>query len=140
MAREINSPDEIFRRLIFIIYIFCWTGMAVTCTIGLLQHKTGLLIAAIFLLGASLLLKSYGEQYLDFRRLVKSFPTGNRIDEIPMELRKEVEELFKRFNVSADWQVRQEIRLQLATLVKKEALLLEVYEDKISAVHAGLLQ
>jgi hypothetical protein len=140
MAREINSPDEIFRRIVFIVYICGWTGMIITVTIGLLQHKAGLLAVAFLLLGASLVLKFYGEQHLDFQRLVKSFPTGSRIDEIPMELRRQVEGLFERFNATTDWQVRQEIRLQLATLVKKEALLLEVYEDKIGAVHAGLLR
>jgi hypothetical protein len=138
MAREINSPDEILRRVFFIVYIFSWTGMVVTGTIGFLQHKTGLLSVAILLLGVSFALKYYGERYLDFKRLVKSFPTGNRIDEIPLELRKELENLFKRFNCTTDWQERQEIRMQLAALVKKEALLLEVYGDKISAIHAGL--
>ena len=140
MAREINPPDEILRRVIFVVYLLCWTGMVITATIGLLQHRLGLLSAAVLLLGASLFLKVYGERYFEFHRLAKSFPTGNRIDEIPQELRKEVESLFKRFNSSADWQERQEIRLQLAALVKKEALLLEVYEDKISAVHAGVLR
>jgi len=140
MAREINPPDEILRRVIFVVYLLCWTGMVITATIGFLQHRSGLLSAAVLLLGVSLLLKVYGERYFEFHRLAKSFPTGNRIDEISPQLRKEVESLFKRFNSSADWQERQEIRLQLAALVKKEALLLEVYEDKISAVHAGLLR
>ena len=140
MAREINTPDEILRRLVFVVYLLCWTGMVITATIGLLQHRLGLLSAAVLLLGVSLFLKIYGERYFEFHRLVKSFPTGNRIDEISPQLRKEVESLCKRFNSSADWQERQEIRLQLAALVKKEALLLEVYEDKISAVHAGLLR
>ena len=138
MAREINTPDEILRRLIFVVYLLCWTGMVITATIGLLQHRFVLLSAAVLLLGVSLFLKIYGERYFEFHRLVKSFPTGNRIDEIPMELRKELEDLFKRFNNTSDWQERKEIRLQLAALVEKETLLLEVYEDKISAIHAGL--
>ena len=138
MAREMNTPDEILRRVIFVVYLLCWTGMLITATIGLLQHRLGLLSAAVLLLGVSLFLKVYGQRYFQFHRLAKSFPTGNRIDEIPMELRKEVEDSFKRFNSTSDWQERQEIRLQLAALVEKEALLLEVYEDKISAIHAGL--
>ncbi|MBE9520526.1 MAG: hypothetical protein IME97_05295 [Proteobacteria bacterium] len=140
MAREINPPDEILRRVIFVVYLLCWTGMVITATIGLLQHRLGLLIAAVLLLGASLFLKVYGERYFEFHRLAKSFPTGTGIDEIPQELRKEVESLFKRFSSSTDWQERQEIRLKLAALVEKEALLLEVYEDKISVVHASLLR
>jgi hypothetical protein len=138
MAREINTPDEILRRVIFVVYLLCWTGIVITATIGLLQHRLGLLSAAVLLLGASLFLKICGERYFEFHRLVKSFPTGNRRDEIPMELRKELEDLFKRFNNTSDWQERQEIRLLLAALVEKEALLLEVYKDKISAIHAGL--
>ena len=138
MARELNSTDEVCRRLVFVVYIFCWTGIVITGTIGLLQHRAGLVSAAVLLLAASLVLKYCGEKYLDFQRLAKSFPTGNRIDEIPMELRKEVEYLFKRFNSTSDWQERQEIRLRLAVLVKKEALLLEVYEEKLSVIHAGL--
>jgi hypothetical protein len=106
MAREINPPDEILRRVIFVVYLLCWTGMAITATIGLLQHRFGLLSAAVLLLGASLFLKVYGERHFEFHRLAKSFPTGNRIDEIPWELRKEVESLFKRFSSSADWQER----------------------------------
>jgi hypothetical protein len=112
--------------------------MLITATIGLLQHRLGLLSAAVLLLGVSLFLKVYGQRYFEFHRLAQSFPTGNRIDEIPMELRKKVEDFFKRFNSTSDWQERQEIRLQLAALVEKEALLLEVYEDKTSAIHAGL--
>jgi len=140
MGREINPPDEILRRVIFVVYLLCWIGMVITATIGLLQHRLGLLSAAVLLLGASLFLKVYGERYIEFHRLAKSFSTGNRIGEIPRELRKEVESLFKRFNSSTDWQERQEIRLKLAALVEKEALLLEVYEDKISVVHASLLR
>ncbi len=134
MAREINTPDEILRRLVFVVYLLCWTGMVITATIGLLQNRLGLLSAAVLLLGVSLFLKICGERYFEFHRLVKSFPTGSRRDEIPMELRKELEDL----NNTSDWQERQEIRLLLAALVEKEALLVEVYEDKISAIHAGL--
>ena len=93
MAREINTPDEILRRVIFVVYLLCWTGMVITATIGLLQHRLGLLSAAVLLLGVSLFLKIYGERYFEFHRLVKSFPAGKRIDEIPMELRKELEDL-----------------------------------------------
>jgi hypothetical protein len=116
-AREMNSLDEIFRRLVFIAYICGWTGMVVTGTIVLLQHKTGLLAVAILLLGTSLVLKFYGEQHLDFQRLAKSFPTGSRIDEIPMELRKEVDELFKRLNATTDWQVYRKFVCSLQLLL-----------------------
>jgi hypothetical protein len=140
MARELNPPEEIIRRLIFVIYISSWVGFIITGTVGLLQSRTGLLVTAILLLGASILLKSFGERHLEFRRLAKSFPDGSRKDEIPIEIRREVENLFRRFSETTDWQERQEIRLQLSNLVKKESLLLEVYEENIDTVHSSLLR
>lgn len=135
MHRELNTSAEIVRRLIYIIYL---GGMVTAISLGfvaLLQaHKSNLVIAAGLGL-LTLLLKRYGDRYLDFPRLAKSFPCGSPLDEIPDSLQVEFEKLCQEFWAKdVPWTQRQELRGHLAVLVEQEPRLLEVYGDEISAI------
>ena len=139
MEREVNSPGEIFRRIIFVLYIFCWAGLIIIGTIGLLERQVNYLIIAAILFIAGIKMKHFGESRLQFSRLAKSFPAGSRIDEIPQELRDEIEGLFRQYEeTESNWIKRQEIRVRLAAIVSEDSTLLEIYGDKIRAAHANL--
>lgn len=139
MKREINPPAEIVRRLLFVIYLFCWIFTILLGVRGLAQGRADYLAAAGISCLAGLVLKAFGYQSLEFGRLARSFPSGSPQDEIPAPLRKEVEELFREFSANErDWIKRQEMRRRLARLVELYPRLRDAYAGEIATVHASL--
>ncbi len=139
MDREVNPPDEIIRRIFFVLYIFCWVSLIIVGTIGLLEGQENYLIIAAILFIISLKMKHFCESRLHFGRLAKSFPAGSRIDEIPKELQIELEDLFSQYEkTQSNWIKRQEIRVRLAAIISEDPSLMDVYGDRIRAVHANI--
>lgn len=139
MHREFNSPTEIRRRLIFVLFLSCCICTLVMGVIGLVKGRLSLTLLALLSGGCSVLLKQYGEQALEFQRLARSFPFGIPEDELPEDLRLQLETLFEEFHSEKnDWQKRVEIRNRLAKMVKKNPDILNVYPAEIKAVHPKL--
>lgn len=139
MSRELNPPLEIFRRIVFILYLASYTGVFVLGVMGLAKSYPPYLAAAAILGLAVFLIKRFGDRCLDFKRLAGSFPYGNRHEDIPLEIRVEAEQLFTDFNATgSSWQKRQELRKRLAQLVAEQPQLFEAYGRKITAVDPTL--
>ncbi len=139
MHRETNPPEEMFRRLFYVIYLALLAGTALSGTIALAQSRPGYLVVALFLGFLSLRCKHYGKRYLDFDRLFRSFPYGEPADDISPAFRMEIEEIIRESHMQdIGWIVRQELRQRLAELVEKDARLFEIYREEIAAIHPTL--
>ncbi len=133
-SREINPPDEILRRLLYIGYIAAWTTAAVLLLLGLVQGRMAFLGSALLLGLFCLLLKNFGERRLQFKRLARSFPFGDPADELPEEVRIEAEALFQILaHEGLDWQQRHDVRGKLTRLVEESPWLLDLYRAEFEA-------
>lgn len=139
MQRQLNDPTEIRRRLTFVIYISCWVATIIFAVLGLTQGQFSHLVISALLAAAGLMIKQMFGEGFDFKRMARSFPFGTPEDALPDTLRQEVESLFQQFDAEEqNWQKRMELRKELATLVKKNPELLDVYPRKILAVNPKL--
>lgn len=139
MNREINPPDEIIRRIIFIIYLAGWLSAITLSVMGIAQNRFWHVALGLLIGGFNIFLRRFGKRSLEFDRLVKSFPFGSKEDEIPAQLRAEIQNIFQEYqNVGANWTKRQELREKLTELVKQEPLILEAYGNQIYVVHPRL--
>ncbi len=136
MHRELNRPDEIIRRLLFVVYLISWVTTILLAVIGLVNGRFSLLALSIMLFSGCLVFKQYGEHSLQFKRLARSFPFGEPADELPMDLRQRLENLFAEFHATQkDWQKRQELRHELAALLKKNPEISKIYPREIASIH-----
>ncbi len=139
MYREINSADEILRRLLYIVYLGAVAAMFVLGVMGLVQQRLDCLagMAAFALLGV--VLKVYGRKRLEFERLARSFPYG-AVEEDPDEgLRRQVAELLADFGrAKGDWRHRQQLRLQLLTLLEEDPRLWQAFRREIDEAFPAL--
>ncbi|MDH3393950.1 MAG: hypothetical protein OEL66_08080, partial [Desulfobulbaceae bacterium] len=120
MQREINPPDEIVRRLCFVLYIFALVFLFVSSLLGLVQQRYDYLRMA-FLGGAvAVVLRSYGKRHLEFDRLAGSFPYGVEEDALHPELCQEVTDILADASRSGvDWPQRQELRQRLLAILEQ---------------------
>jgi hypothetical protein len=140
MERELNSPGEMIRRIVFIIYLGCWTVTLVFGALAILHFHPQKIMFAIGAIAVCLAIKHAGEQHLDFRRLARSFPTSDPADVLADSLRQEVEELLHK--LAADdivWQDRHEIRQRLKILIEKDPRILSIFRTEFSAVCPAML-
>ena len=141
MHRELNPPDEIFRRVIFVMYLGGWLGSGTLLILGIVRSQLGYLAVGLLIAGANMYLRRYGKTHLEFDRLSKSFPLGTKEDEIPAQLRAELQNILHKYqDNNTNWVVRQELRDQLADLINREPLILEAYSSQIHAIHPRLKQ
>jgi hypothetical protein len=129
------------RRIAYILYIGCWTVTGVFGGLAILHLHPPQILIAIVAATACIKIKRAGEQHLDFRRLARSFPTGDPADILPAPLRNEVEGLLHK--LAADdiaWQDRHEIRQRLKTLIEKDPRILSIFRKEFSAVCPAMLQ
>ena len=136
MHRELNQPDEIIRRLFFVAYLLGWIATILLAVIGLAQGRFSLQALSVVLLSCCLVFKQYGQHSLQFKRLARSFPFGEPADELPTDLRQRLEKLFAEFHATKkDWQKRQELRHELAALLKKNPEISKIYPQEIASIH-----
>ena len=141
MERELNPPEEMLRRIAYILYIGCWTVTVVFGGLAILHLHFQKILIAIAAAAFCMKMKHAGEQHLDFRRLARSFPTGDPADKLSNSLRKEVEGLLRK--LAADdiaWQERHEIRQRLKTLTEKDPRILSIFRTEFLALCPAMLQ
>ncbi len=136
MHRELNQPVEIIRRLLFIAYLIGWVTTILLAAIGLVQGRFPLLALSAVLLSCCLIFKQHGERSLHFKRLARSFPFGDPEDELSTDLRQRLENLFAEFHATTnDWQKRQQLRHELAILLKENPEIAKIFPREIAAIH-----
>lgn len=138
MHRELNEPEEIRRRLLFVIYLACWCVAITSGIISIAQGRPLLLIISLLSGLCVLLLKKQGTRAWQFDRLSRSFPYGDPEDQVSASLRLQAERIFQQFHQNADWEKRLELRRELAELVNKYPEILHAYRQEISAVDPKL--
>lgn len=137
MHREINPPEEILRRLTYLIYLALLVGTVVVAILALVQSRNDYLLISAVLCLLSLQLKRYGRRRLNFDRLARTFPTGTHEDDISPALRQEIEGMIREWT-DLDWVQRQEIRTRLAALIEKDVRLFEIFREEIFSIHPNL--
>ena len=85
MGREINPPDEIIRRIIFIIYLAGWLSAVTLSVMGIAQNRLSLVALGLLIGVLNIFLRRFGKRSLEFDRLIRSFPFGSKEDEIPVQ-------------------------------------------------------
>ncbi len=138
MNRELNTREEMLKRLAYIVYVGCLFVGFVFVVRGLAGSRLTELLGGGALGALAFCLRRQGYRYLEFRRLARSFPMGSREDALSKENRKALEALLHRFHQTEDWVERQEIRAHLERLVAREPLLLEAYRHELTTVHPAL--
>jgi len=139
MYREINSIDEIGRRLLYIVYLGLMVAIPILGILGLAQHRVDYLGLMAVLVVASVLFRSYGKRRLDFERLGRSFPYGATEDDPEEDLRGEVERLLEESaGIDDDWPRRQELRNRLLALLEEDPRLWPVFRERIKGVFPAL--
>lgn len=119
MQREINPPDEIIRRLFFVLYLFMMVFLFVVGLLGLVQQRYDYLQLACLGGAAAFALRRYGKRHLDFDRLAESFPHG--IEDGPdRQICRQVSEILAEASRrEVDWQQRQQLRQKLIALMEE---------------------
>jgi len=140
VAREINSPDEIVRRLLYVVYLGLVVVALVAGVLGVAQHRLDYLGLMLLAGVTALVFRAYGRRRFDFVRLANSFPYGSRDEfDLPAELLAAVEELLAAgAGCGNDWIRRQELRGQLRTLLRDEPGLWRLYGREIETVFPAL--
>ena len=137
MYRELNTKDEMIKRLVYVVYLMCLFFAFLFGVRGLAAWRPREILAAVLLGGLSFFLKRFGIRHFEFQRLAQSFPLGSDADRLSKEERKKVELLLSEFHAASDWVERQEIRSRLEVMVAHKPLILNVYGAEIQAVHPG---
>lgn len=138
MNNELNSREEMQKRLAYIAYVGCCCGGLVFGIRGILAERGDEVIVALILVSIAVFLKGLGDKHWEFARLARSFPMGCRDDLLSPRSRSEMKRLLREFHQSSDWIARAEIRQQLETLVRNEPLLWDAYRDDLRDVHPVL--
>ncbi|MFH1217880.1 MAG: hypothetical protein V1706_15410 [Pseudomonadota bacterium] len=138
MHRELNEPEEIVRRLLFVVYLTCWCVAITSGVISLVQGRHDLLFLSAFSGGCAFFLRQHGEKSLQFKRLARSFPFDDPVIQVPAGLRDRAEKIFQHFHQAGDWQKRQELRCELAALIAENPALMQIYPREIQAVDPNL--
>ena len=140
MKREFNTPDEMVKRLIYVVYLACLFfgfGFAIMGTFGGQPH--GAMLAAI-LIPLAIAFKYYGVRRFDFNRLGESFPLGSPADTISGEQRRRLEAMVSTFRDCASWSERQAIRLDIEEMVRIQPVLYSVFKQEIDEIHPALFK
>jgi hypothetical protein len=138
MRHELNTPLEMLKRLVYVLYVGCLFIGFLFGIMGLLGGHSDALVAATILAGSATFLRYIGVRRLEFARLALSFPMGGPGDTLSKETRTQFENLISAFHANEDWANRQAIRHRIATLVRQHPPLIDVFGKAIAEVHPNL--
>ncbi|MBN2527048.1 MAG: hypothetical protein JXR76_11695 [Deltaproteobacteria bacterium] len=138
MKREFNTPDEMLKRLIYVVYLACLFFGFGFAIMGILGGQLFAALLSVVFLPAAVALKIYGGRHLEFKRLAESFPLGSLGDSISKETRSRFETLVTAFHTADDWTERQAIRLEMTEMVQVQPLLRHVFDREIAEIHPRL--
>lgn len=134
--REINSPREMFRRFMYVMYLGGISSAFILGLQGLGMMDPVRLGVAVFLIVSSWIIRRTGLRQWQFRRLAKSFPFGCNEDELPDYVCREMELLFERFTEDVrNITERQKIRRRVDELIEKDSRILHVFREKIAVIN-----
>ena len=135
MSQEINSVNEMLRRLLFLAYASACATYLVLCVVALARPGIWEVCSAAAVFAVALLLRQAGYRWGDFARLRESFPAGCPQDLVPAALREEVEALIDEFvSGGSDWVRRNEIRHRLIELQECSPAIREAYRCELCRV------
>lgn len=139
MQREINPPEEIIKRLLFVLYLFVSIVFVIAGLLAAVQQRVDYLRIALLAGGIAISLHVTGKRYLDFERLSGSFPYGAEILDHDLELYQEVKKILAdAASVDGDWQQRQKLRTRLVSLLEANPQLWQEFEREIYEVFPAL--
>ena len=138
MYRQLNSPAEMLRRIVFLVYVLVLMTCLFSCVIALARRGMQETIVACSSMLMLVIIRYAGYRWLDFKRLAASFPGGCALDCIPAEIRSEVESLVYEFHASGTgWVRRGAIRRRLVQLEEEEPEIITAYEEELKEVLAA---
>lgn len=138
MYRQVNSPKEMARRFVFLIYVAFVAVFAVELLVTFARRGWRDLVVALGAFAAAAAVRHIGYRWLDFERLFESFPAGCALDAVPEPVREEVEKLVCEFHApGTDWVRRSEIRHRLVELEELQPEIIEAYSDDLHDVLAA---
>ncbi len=138
MMERMNSPAEIGRRVVYLLYVASVLAYIFSCVgaVGQTNVRSITLCCAAF--AAASALRYAGYRWLEFSRLSQSFPAGCSQDAVPQSVRTEVEALVHEFHApGTDWVRRAAIRRHLVELEEQVPELADAYEDELRGVLAA---
>ena len=136
--RQLNSPKEIVRRLVFLMYILFSASFVIELFAAFGRPAWQDLTAAVGSFLAAALLREIGYRRLDFYRLFESFPMGCVRDSVPEKVRSEVECLIDEFySGGTDWVRRGAIRRRLRELEEEQPEIADAYSEDLHRVLAA---
>lgn len=139
MDRELNPPDEIFRRLLYILYLGLVTAALLLGVLALARTRYDYLFVAGLLGLAGFLLRRFGRRRLEFARLAASFPYDGQAGGLSGRQRREVERLLQEsVRQGIGWVERQELRQRLTALLEEEPRLWQAYHREILDIFPAL--
>jgi len=139
MHHEINPPDEILRRLIFVLYLVMVVIFLVAALLALVQQRYDYLQLSFLGVIVAVGLRHYGVKHLEFNRLAVSFPCGAEQDCSDSVLSREIKSLLAEASqVKDDWPKRQQLRQRLAYLLDKNPDLWLEFRGEIDEVFPAL--
>jgi len=136
MSREINPPQEILRRVLFVL---CVTGLlcsSIYLLITIAGNRWPQIINALLAVTTSVFFFLAGNRFFNFAALARSFPTGEQEQDIPDALKTETVNLLQDIaNPHIDWMTRHELRKKLGGIIRLEPRLLDLYGKEIRNAH-----
>lgn len=138
MNRQLNSPKEMAKRLVFLTYIASVFVFVIELVIAMARTDWQDLMVWVGAFAISAGLRWVGYCWFDFERLIESFPEGCARDVVPEPVREEVENLVVEFQQpGTDWVRRTEIRHRLIELEESQPEIIEAYAEDLRRVLAA---
>jgi hypothetical protein len=138
MNDTLNTPCEILKRLLYVLYVGSLFFGFVFGIMGLFGQAPDALLTAAVLALSAVVLKVLGARLCEFHRLADSFPMGSPEDVLSTEAKQTFAQLIVSFHETTDWASRQAIRRRISKMVQSEPLLLDVFEKEIAKLHPTL--
>ena len=138
MNRELNTKEEMLKRLAYVVYIGCLFWGLLFAIRGVASERAEEVFASVLLGVVAFVLRRTGIRRWEFRRLAESFPLGDTAHLLSTEKQKQIEQLIDDFHNTSDWTERQEVRRSIERLVREDPLVADIYRRELSKVHPTL--
>jgi hypothetical protein len=140
MNRELNTKEEMLKRLAYVVYVGCLFFGFLFIIRGLVSERAEEVFASVLLGAVAFVLRQTGIRRWEFRRLAESFPLGKMEHPLSIAKQRQVEQLIEDFHKARGWSERQAIRQSLEGLVREEPVVADAYHRELSAVHPTLFR
>ena len=132
MSRETRTSREIARRFLF---VACLAGVLATgifLLLALSARQPVQIFLALLATCASIMLCAVSHRTFDFTRLASPFPAKAEGTDIAQDVLHELQALLLDiYNPDTNWMIRHESRKKLASIIRREPRLLDLYGSEI---------